>query len=164
MGFKLVSELRLNPASGSLPHALAALLGYWDSRRAGRPMPERADIDPSDLGARLGRIHLLDVEGPQLFRYRVYGSRMTNPDARDMTGRTTGEYADATFGAMVTRHLAQCVLEKVPVCYEIHGRLDEDPYIYTRIALPLAGKEGNVAMILVGSERGSVPARVQREF
>ncbi|MBI1243942.1 MAG: PAS domain-containing protein [Alphaproteobacteria bacterium] len=136
---------------------------YWEGRRGDRAMPVRADIDPLDLSARLGRIHLLDVEGPGLFRYRVYGSRMTNPDARDMTGKTTVDYADTQFGILVTRHLAQCVAERAPVCYEIRGTLDDDPYFYTRIALPLAGADGNVAMILVGSERGSVPMRVQRD-
>ncbi len=164
MGFRLVSEMRLNPASGSVPAELSEMFRYWDERRRGRAMPARADIDPFDLRTRLGRIHLLDVEGPDTFRYRVYGSRMTNPDARDMTGRTTRDYSDEAFGDMVTRHLAQCVAERGPVCHEIEGRLDADPYAYTRLALPLTGPDGEVAMILVGSVRRAIPVRVQREI
>lgn len=164
MGFRLISGLRIDPAAGGMPDSLSDIYSYWNSRRGDRPMPARADIDPLDLRGRLGRIHLLRVESPRLFRYVVYGSLVTNPDARDMTGHTTGEYRDSAFGELVTRHLEQCVSERAPVCYDISAELDEQPYTYTRISLPLAGAAGDVEMILVGSHRGAVPFWVQRSL
>ncbi len=125
-------------------------------------MPARADVDPAELRENLGRIHLLDVEGPETFRYRVYGSRVTNPDATDMTGRTTRDYRDQSFGALVTRHYAECVGARRPRCHAIRATLDTAPYEYTRMSLPLSDDGETVTMILVGTVRHTVPDTVKR--
>ena len=125
-------------------------------------MPSRTDIDPSDIRFCLGRVHVLDVEGPAFFRYRLYGSRVTNPDAMDMTGRTTLDYHHRTFGELVTRHHSECVRERRPVCYDIRAKLDGAPYEYTRLTLPLSADDTRVNMLLVGTLRGTVPEQVKR--
>src|SRR3546814_4653792 len=40
---------------------LQRLAAYWDSCRAGRAMPARADIDPLDMGYLLGNLALVEV-------------------------------------------------------------------------------------------------------
>jgi hypothetical protein len=164
MGFELIGEARLDLTRDALPPRLAHLLAYWREKRAARAMPSRVDIDPVEFAANLGRIHLLVVEAPNTFRYRIYGSNVTNPDAADMTGRTTLDYLDRAFGAMVTRHLAASVTERQPICWHVRARLDAQPYEYCRIALPLSADDTQVDMLLVGTERGAIPDSVMRSL
>lgn len=164
MGFELISESRLDLAGDALPARLARLLAYWHEKRAGRAMPGRADIDPIEFTTNLGRTHLLAVEAPNTFRYRIYGSGVTNPDAADMTGRTTLDYRDRAFGAMVTRHFEDCVAERHPICCHIRARLNDEPYEYRRITLPLSADGTQVDMLLVGTERVTVPDSVKRSL
>jgi hypothetical protein len=103
VGFVLVTEMRIDLSAGPLPPALGTLHAYWVRKRGESSVPPRSAFDPTELRANAGRMHLLTIEGPDVFRYRVYGSRVTNPDAADMTGRTTQEYRDRAFGELVTR-------------------------------------------------------------
>ncbi|HLJ22322.1 MAG TPA: PAS domain-containing protein [Stellaceae bacterium] len=162
MAFLLVTETRIDPVVGPLPSALATLYAYWSRERGERRMPPRSAFDPSELRSNAGRMHLLSVEGPDVFRYRVYGSRVTNPDAMDMTGRTTQEYRDQAFGELVTRHLGACVRERAPVSYDIRAQLDGLPYEYVRMALPFTEDGTAVSHIVVGTVRGTVPRKAMR--
>ncbi len=49
------------------------LFDYWRSRRRGRPMPSKEDIDPLDIGWALSRIYLLDYKPGEGFTYRLAG-------------------------------------------------------------------------------------------
>lgn len=150
--FSLIEDRRL-PLASMTNDRLRRLFGYWDGKRAGRSMPSRADIDPLEMREHLGRMHLLDVIEPNLFRFRLYGSGVTNPNVRDMTGRTTRDYEDAAFGAVVTRHYQACVDEKAPVYHEVIGTLGEAPYEYVRLTLPLSRDDANVEMLLSSPHR-----------
>ncbi|MHA1599845.1 MAG: PAS domain-containing protein, partial [Alphaproteobacteria bacterium] len=76
--FHLVEDRREPPELISNDR-LRRLLEYWRGKRGRRAMPSRTDIDPLELEEHLGRLHLLDVIGPNLFRFRLYGSTVTNP-------------------------------------------------------------------------------------
>ena len=162
MGFTLVTAMRIDPSGGPLPPPLGTLLSYWNGKRGDGAMPPRTAFDPTELRSNAGRMHWLSVEGPEVFRYRVYGSRVTNPDAADMTGRTTRDYRDRAFGELVTRHLGECVRERAPICYDIRAQLDGAPYEYIRISLPFTENGLDVSHILVGTLRGTVPKQVMR--
>jgi hypothetical protein len=77
-----------------LPEDFSLLLAYWRSKRKGRAMPRRADIDPTELPGRLWpHLMLLDVVrkgGRTRFRYRLVGSVFEEAFGRD----PTGEYQD----------------------------------------------------------------------
>lgn len=162
MKFELVKDTRLAPGSASMPKPLAELHAYWDKLRAGRAMPRRAEIDPVDIATHLRRVHLLSVEGPDAFRFRIYGGGVTNPDAIDMTGRTTMDYSDPVFSRMVTRHLGECVAAAKPVAYEVIALLDGEPYEYLFITLPMSDNGKDVNTLLVRSVRITVPDKVRR--
>ena len=162
MGFELIKDTRLEPGSPSMPEPLAQLHAYWDKLRAGRAMPRRTEVDPVDIAGHLRRVHLMSVEGPDTFRFRIYGGGVTNPDAVDMTGRTTMDYSNPEFCRLVTRHLGECVAEAKPVSYEVIALLDAEPYEYTFIALPLSENGSDVNMLLVRSVRITVPDKVRR--
>ncbi|HEX7968313.1 MAG TPA: PAS domain-containing protein, partial [Stellaceae bacterium] len=65
---------------------LAFLRAYWESKRRGRHMPSRADIDPIEMKAHLGWIVLADVL-PRLadFRLRLVGTLVTQYFLSDST-------------------------------------------------------------------------------
>ena len=159
-GFEPV-RVRIAPLPPEDEPIVGPLLKYWRERRNGRPMPARADIDPTELLQSLGRIHLLEVVGPGLFRFRLYGSQVTNPDRADMTGRMTRDYKDKVFGRMVTQHLAQCADSALPVLHHIEARLGGEPYEYRRLTLPLG--DDAVRMLLVGTRRIQVTPDPSRE-
>lgn len=51
-----------------------AFFEYWASKRHGRRMPARADIDPVEMTGWLPGIQLIDVsENPRQLRYRLVG-------------------------------------------------------------------------------------------
>ena len=150
--FRLIEDRR-EPLESMSNERLHRLLEYWRGKQAGRAMPSRADIDPLELREHLGRLHLLDVVGRDLFRFRVYGSAVTNPDMADMTGRTTRDYADAAFGAVVTRHYQTCVDEKAPVYHEVVATRDDAPCEYIRLTLPLSRDGIGVDMLLSSPHR-----------
>lgn len=74
---------------------LQRLAAYWDSRRTGRAMPARADIDPLDMPYILGNLALVEIErgGPQLgFRFRLFGVNLVQDMGFDPTGETLDRY------------------------------------------------------------------------
>jgi hypothetical protein len=70
---------------------IRALAAYWQSKRAGRAMPRRADIDPTEIPANLPNIFLLDVLPDGDYRYRLMGTALVNGTGRDLTGRLLSE-------------------------------------------------------------------------
>jgi len=79
------------------------LYRYWDTKRQGRCMPARRDLNPSEMPVLLPHLTLIDViEGR--FRYRLVGSKVVQDLGREMTGTWVGthvtppEYAAALCG------------------------------------------------------------------
>jgi len=67
--------------------SITELHEYWLSRRAGRAMPSRADINPADIPHLLPAIALVDIElAPFRVRYRVVGTRLVQDMGHDFTG------------------------------------------------------------------------------
>lgn len=65
---------------------------YWHSKRAGRQVPDRADMDPVDLKLLLPNI-LIAVPSfdPFRIRYRLVGTRIVRVSGFDFTGRYLDE-------------------------------------------------------------------------
>lgn len=64
---------------------------YWNSKRAGRSIPARRDIDPAEITALLPHVVLIDVLrdsdfGPLDFRYRLMGGAIE----ANLSNRYTG--------------------------------------------------------------------------
>ena len=71
---------------------LARLFDYWDAKRAGRPMPSRADIDPTELRGLVLHVMLYDVvqPGPR-YRIRLVGQAIVDFVGANNTGRMAGD-------------------------------------------------------------------------
>jgi hypothetical protein len=77
--------------SGFAPD-IRAFHAYWDSKRRGRRMPSRADIDPAEIVPLLPGIVLIDVvDDARCFLYRLVGTREAAMRGRDPTGKSVSE-------------------------------------------------------------------------
>ena len=71
---------------------IVAFYRYWDSKRRGRRMPSRADIDPAEIVPLLPGITLIDVLADVGgFAYRLVGTREVAMRGRDPTGKSVSE-------------------------------------------------------------------------
>ena len=69
------------------------LYDYWDSRRQGRKMPSRRDIDPTEIWSLLPNIHLSDwFTNPDRIRYRLAGTELVASIGREISGRWLAEF------------------------------------------------------------------------
>lgn len=142
---------------------LKAVYDFYASRRGGRTMPTRADIDPVDMPRFvLPQLVLMEVfDGGARFRWRLVGTAVVSRFGRDATGRfhdevLGGEYL--VFVASLIRHVCRC---QVPVYSHAVFRWDAGRTMTTsRLYLPL-GDEAGVTQILgahgFGGKGGRVP-------
>jgi hypothetical protein len=74
---------------------LEIIYQYWLSKKCGRAMPSRADIDPVELPGRLWpNLMLIDVVRDQAkprFRYRHVGTAFSDAVGRELTGQFLNE-------------------------------------------------------------------------
>lgn len=81
------------------------VLTYWDSKRAGRIMPTRNDIDPDEIRRYLPYVTLVDVVADaRRFVYRLVGTQEVALRGRDPTGKSV---AEAFFGTSVENVMAK---------------------------------------------------------
>jgi len=79
------------------PAPVAAFYRYWESKRAGRAMPSRADLDLAEMKVFLSGVVLVDVlRDPFRLVYRVVGTREVEARGYDPTGREVIEHASGT--------------------------------------------------------------------
>jgi len=65
---------------------------YWQSKRRGRDIPDRADIDPAEIKSLLPNILISEVSDPPFrIRYRLVGGRIIQVTGMDFTGRYLDE-------------------------------------------------------------------------
>lgn len=128
---------------------LQRMYAYWQSKCGSHAMPARADIDPVDFSWALGNICLLDVEtNPLRFRYRLAGTRLTRLKEVDLTGRNVDDIEPAEFRDLIRGHLQEVVQTAKPNLYCISIVNAGGAQTYVRLAMPLRGPQGEVAMIL----------------
>jgi len=71
-----------------------AFYAYWDSKRGGRSLPRRKDIDPLEIPELLGHINVIKVHrarGSLRFQYTLWGTFITDLYGDDFTGRFLDE-------------------------------------------------------------------------
>ena len=63
-----------------------ALHAYWNEKRAGRPAPDRADIDPAAIRHALGDTFMLAADFVDVLRFRLAGTRVCALFCREIKG------------------------------------------------------------------------------
>ncbi len=132
------------------PDSIRAFYEYWDSKRKGRSMPSRADLDPVEMKSFLASMILVDVKRKPLdFVYRLVGTKEVEARGFDPTGRTV---ANGSFGATVEEVLTnyRIVSEKKCVVYDREGVPSDIPNLWQgdAILLPLSDDDETVNMVV----------------
>ena len=129
--------------------SLLQALAYWDSKRRGRPMPARRDLDPIEIPRLLPRIILTDVlRDPLDFRYRLIGTEVVAVARRDFTGSRFSEMAGKGSDSVVWDNCLTGVRTKAPFSRKppYVGPLD-DLHSGQNLLMPLSSDGQQVDMI-----------------
>lgn len=130
---------------------LCDLLAYWEGKRAGREMPVRQDLRPSEIRRLLPHVYLMDVIDGS-FRFRLRGTAIDARLGRGRTGLTLEECHYGPYLPVVKASLQSCIDRRAPVTttgVTIWSR-QNDCLQYESCRMPLAGADGAVAMLLCG--------------
>ena len=132
---------------------LISLLDYWVTLKGKRPFPSHKEILPENLVPWLGRINLMDVLDPIDFRYRVYGSKLSNDTHYDLTGKCLSELSEIQ---RVVVYDAYCeVVKKGRPLFSM--AIPKEPmrefYAYSRLMLPIGDHPEKVDMLMVLIQR-----------
>lgn len=140
---------------------LGALFAYWDSKRDGKPMPRRSDIDPVEMRQWLGNLLLIDVTAEGRFVYRLYGTRFVDNFGRDMTGRSVDdlpaeqqERVRGDYEAVCASRQPRARLYTASFDVPQRGPLKRpEPQVVTweRLVMPLSDGAERVEMLLVAA-------------
>jgi hypothetical protein len=129
---------------------LAFLFRYWQTRRVGRTLPRRADIDVLDLGSCLGHLILIDVGDKELsLTYRLFGTRISNCMGFDPTGYDLMQAGldDGDHMALPYRTAAKL---RTPVYCINHISGPGWSRRWERLILPLSRDDAAVTQLLIG--------------
>ena len=127
----------------------AEALSYWDSKRRGRLMPSRRDIDPLEIPSLLRNVVLVDVRHDPLdFRYRLLGTAVVARVACDYTGRRFMDLPHQRPGSQVWDTAVRLVEERRPLFSAI-PYVGGDPAVrdYQDLYMPLSDDGETVNMI-----------------
>lgn len=119
---------------------LLDLLNYWSEKRVGRIPPSRQKIDPSEIGALLSCIYLVDFEEPDVFRYRVAGTEIAETFGHgNLKGKTLDDILSQRGRDFVTNRWLPVIREAAVVCMKGQVYNTMNRYAFgERLLLPLA--------------------------
>lgn len=133
------------------------LLGYdyWESKRRGRAMPARADLDPIEMKAFLPHIVLTDVlhhAAPHLpldFRYRLMGTAVDAHMSRRFTGLRLSELPAQQPGSQMWQNFAEVVEQRQPRFHRVpYVGPHKDFLSLIDLVLPLSDDDHTVVMLI----------------
>ncbi|MBK8158351.1 MAG: PAS domain-containing protein [Rhodospirillaceae bacterium] len=102
---------------------VAAFYAYWDSKRNGRLMPSRVDIDPVEMKRWLPSVTIVDVQRhPQRLVYRLVGTRSVELRGRDVTGLTVEQgYHGTTLEDVLENY--RLIIDEKKVVYDLESSM-----------------------------------------
>ncbi|MBI1245275.1 MAG: PAS domain-containing protein [Alphaproteobacteria bacterium] len=127
---------------------LRRFFDYWDAKRAGRPMPARANIDPLEFSWALGDVSLIDVLPEGDFRWRLDGSNSAAFFGTEMQGRRLSEYPHPQFIEPMRAILMRPVETGEPVFITRVYAKDARRWNYDSLLLPLGEDGAHVDMLV----------------
>jgi hypothetical protein len=126
------------------------LYRYWSTKRGGRRMPRRRDIDPGDLPTLLPHLMLIDRAADQ-YRYRLVGTAVADELGRELTHQTVGSYvAEPQYAAAILGIYERVFAAGRPVFTtgEYH-RKSGVIHAVSRLIVPLGEDDDAVNMVLL---------------
>ena len=142
------------------------LLDYWRSKRRGRAMPSRDDIDPTEIAWALSRLFLVDYSPEDGFRYRLAGAEIAGVFGRsNMKGLRLRDFLPPEQAHFVEERWLPLVRERCVVVMTgmVYLGAKRTP-IGERLLLPLADEaDGPVTGLLGMTVCEWVAGKVPRE-
>lgn len=128
---------------------LKQVYAYWQSKRAGRAMPARRDIDPAEITPVLPHLMLIDVEPGPRYRYRLFGTAVTDAFGMNPTGKCVDEVMTGEYKAFLLGLYDDLCAEKKPIySTSIYGTKREARMWTQRLMLPLSSDGAAVDKVL----------------
>jgi hypothetical protein len=133
--------------------ALVRILEYWESKRAGRTMPSRTDMDPPvELRALASNVILYDVLGPGQYRVRLVGQTIVEFTGYDATGKAAAAAMPPKAAKITIEILDHVVAHRAPRFRAgfAHWHRDKSYRKFEACFLPLSPDDRIVDIILAG--------------
>jgi hypothetical protein len=129
---------------------LHAVLNYWSAKRGERSMPSRRQIDPLELGpAVLPHLMLVDVEPGPRFRYRLFGTAVSEAFGSDPTGQYIDDVMVGQYKEFLLGLYRDLIAMKKPIySTSIYGAQRDKKMWTQRLMLPLSSDGSTVDMAL----------------
>ena len=134
-----------------LPNSIIRdIFQYWLNIKGNRPMPSRADLDPSDIVSLLPHISLIDVERESgRYKMRLIGTETVKAMGIDVTGKYLDDFP------LIDRALKEnydwLVKEKRPYINFDKLKWSSKSYMdYYALGLPLSRNGTDVDILMFG--------------
>jgi hypothetical protein len=132
---------------------LTTLFEYWTSKRAGRAMPRRSDINPGQIRSLLPNIFIMEIHYPLRFRFRLIGTMICQRWHEDNTGKWLDELDYDGSREVVLEQYATIARTGTPRCDIADFVGDKGRYLhYRRLLLPLS-EDGIIPNMLLGMQK-----------
>jgi hypothetical protein len=126
------------------------LFRYWDAKRAGRDMPARRDIDPTEMPpVMLPYVAIID-EVDDRFRYRLVGTGVVTDLGKDFTDGWVGSYGNSSAYATAVIAVYERVFASARPLFTTGEHRTEAGIIQSnsRLLLPLSEDGVKVNMVM----------------
>jgi hypothetical protein len=129
---------------------LLKLLDFWESKRGGRWMPRRSDIDVLELAPWLGNLILLEVVGAgEDFIYRVYGTNLVRLIQHDLTNKSTTNLKSEARRAVVAEY-SDVAASGQPFYVRQRRTVMKGQLMLSKLVVPLSENGAQVDRLLAG--------------
>lgn len=132
---------------------LSRLLNLWQARAGDRRMPTRRELDALALRDWIGSVHLVEVVGEGRYRYRIFGTNISQLFGRDLQNRDVGELPEPERSEAMSDY-GSVLSSREPLFVErqrsVTDRRDVEPRLRLvgKLCLPLSDDGTNVSQIL----------------
>jgi hypothetical protein len=111
------------------------LHAYWDRLRKGRSAPERAEIDPAEIGRLLGDVFLLENSDNPRHAVRLAGTRLCALIGHEMRGRGFGAFFAAEDRPTLFGLMESVADGQIPAVVSVTGETDDGRTIELEMVL-----------------------------
>lgn len=138
------------------------LEAWWQAKRGSRAMPDRSDVEPTELKALLPYLLISEcLHDPFNVRYRLIGTVVANITGFDITGHDLASLLPPDVTEDWMGHYRRVYETKLPVFGRttvptIHG----DPFTYEFAIFPLSKDSDTVAQFIAVEDYGKVEPRL----
>jgi len=132
---------------------LTALHEYWTGKCAGRKMPCRGDIDPTEVPTLLPHLFMVEIHAPLRFRFRLVGTAICDRWAENYQGKWLDELSLGEDREAVLRQYELAAKTAMPRYDSAEFTNEFGRYLhYRRLLLPLSD-DGEIPTMLIGAQK-----------